>query len=72
VFPVNLQRLFLLGFGAAALAPIFGGSFAVPFYISALLCGVSAIVSLFVLKRLVRSRISHEAPLEPPAAGAGR
>ena len=50
------------GFGAAALAAYFGGSFAVPFYISAVLCGVAAIFSLFVLRPLVRSRISKEVP----------
>ncbi len=33
------------GFGAAALAAYFGGSFGVPFYISAVLCGVAAIFS---------------------------
>jgi OFA family oxalate/formate antiporter-like MFS transporter len=66
------------GFGAAALAAYFAGSFAVPFYISAVLCGVSAVVSLFALKRLVRSRISHELPpaeapvVKAAAAGAGR
>jgi MFS transporter, OFA family, oxalate/formate antiporter len=48
------------GFGAAALAAYFGGSFAVPFYISAVLCGVAAIFSLFVLRPLVRSRIANE------------
>src|SRR6202142_1848519 len=42
------------GFGAATLAAYFGGSFAVPFYISAALCGVAAIVALFVLRPLVR------------------
>jgi len=49
------------GFGAAALAAYFGGSFAVPFYISAVLCGSAAIFSLFVLKPLVRGRIAKEA-----------
>ena len=54
------------GFGAASLAAYFGGSFAVPFYISAVLCGLAAICSLFVLRPLVRSRIAKEAPA--PAA----
>lgn len=49
------------GFGAAALAASFGGSFAVPFYASAVLCGIAAILSLFVLKPLVRRRIGAEA-----------
>ena len=48
------------GFGAAALAAYFGGSFGVPFYISAVLCGVAAIFSLFVLKPLIRRRIAEE------------
>jgi OFA family oxalate/formate antiporter-like MFS transporter len=49
------------GFGAAALAAYFGGSFAVPFYISAVLSGIAAILSLFVLRPLVRRRIAKEA-----------
>jgi MFS transporter, OFA family, oxalate/formate antiporter len=48
------------GFGAAALAAYLGGSFAVPFYISAVLCGIAAIFSLFVLRPLVRNRIAKE------------
>jgi OFA family oxalate/formate antiporter-like MFS transporter len=49
------------GFGAAALAAYFGGSFAVAFYISAVLSGIAAILSLFVLRPLVRRRIAKEA-----------
>jgi OFA family oxalate/formate antiporter-like MFS transporter len=49
------------GFGAASLAAYFGGSFAVAFYISAVLCGIAAIFSLFVLRPLVRGRIANEA-----------
>ncbi|MGB8773453.1 MAG: oxalate/formate MFS antiporter, partial [Terriglobales bacterium] len=56
------------GFGAASLAAYFGGSFAVPFYISGILCGIAAILSLFVLRPLIRSRIAHEAPV-PDATG---
>lgn len=48
------------GFGAAALAAYFGGSFAVAFYISAVLCGIASICSLFVLRPLLRSRIAEE------------
>jgi OFA family oxalate/formate antiporter-like MFS transporter len=48
------------GFGAATLAAYFGGSFAMAFYVSAVLCGIAAIFSLFVLRPLVRGRISHE------------
>ena len=56
------------GFGAAALAAYFGGSFGVPFYISAVLCGIAAIFSLFVLKPLIRSRIAEEARVAEGAA----
>jgi OFA family oxalate/formate antiporter-like MFS transporter len=56
------------GFGAAALAAYFGGSFAVPFYISAVLCGIAAIFSLFVLRPLIRGRIAKEAPATAVAA----
>ncbi|MGA9903899.1 MAG: oxalate/formate MFS antiporter [Terriglobales bacterium] len=56
------------GFGAATLAAYFGGSFAVPFYISAVLCGIAAIFSLFVLKPLVRGRIANEVREEEGAA----
>jgi OFA family oxalate/formate antiporter-like MFS transporter len=57
------------GFGAAALAAYFAGSFAVPFYISAALCGIAAVVALFVLKPLVRSRIAKEAPAAKAVGG---
>jgi len=56
------------GFGAAALAAYFGGSFAVAFYISAVLCGIAAIFSLFVLRPLLRSRIAEEARVAEGAA----
>ena len=49
------------GFGAAALAAYFGGSFSVPFYISAVLCGVAAVLALFVLRPLLRRRTPEEA-----------
>ncbi len=54
------------GFGAAALAAYFGGSFAVAFYISAALCGIAAILSLSALKPLIRSRIAREDPRPEP------
>jgi MFS transporter, OFA family, oxalate/formate antiporter len=65
------------GFGAAALAAYFGGSFTVPFYISAVLCGIAAIFSLFVLRPLIRGRIAKEAPTTavtamPPKAAIGQ
>jgi len=50
------------GFGAAALAAYLGGSFAVAFYISAALCAIAALFSLFVLRPLLRSRIANESP----------
>lgn len=50
------------GFGAAALAAYFGGSFSIPFYFAAILCAVAAILSVFVLKPLVRNRIAKETP----------
>jgi len=56
------------GFGAAALAAYFGGSFAVPFYISAVLCGIAAVCSLFALKPLLRGRIAEEARAAEGAA----
>ena len=48
------------GFGAAAIAAYFGGSFCVPFYISAVLCAIAAVFSILVLKPLIRSRIANE------------
>jgi len=56
------------GFGAAALAAYFGGSFAVPFYISAVLCGIASVCSLFVLRPLLRARIAAEARAAEGAA----
>ncbi len=54
---------YFAGFGAAALAGYLGGSFAVPFYVAAVLCAIAAIFSLFVLRPLVRSRIAKETRL---------
>lgn len=51
------------GFGAAALAGYFGGSFFVPFHISSVLCGIAAVFSLFILRALIRGRIAKEIPL---------
>jgi membrane protein implicated in regulation of membrane protease activity len=56
------------GFGAAALAAYLGGSFAVAFYISAVLCAIASLFSLFVLRPLVRARIAKEIPVVPPTA----
>jgi len=65
----------LAGYGAALLAALFAGSFAVPFYASSLLCLIAAVLSFFVLKPLVRRRIARElagaparaAPAQDPA-----
>ena len=48
------------GFGAPALAAYLGGSFAVAFYISAILCAIASLFSLFVLRPLVRARIARK------------
>jgi len=56
---------YFAGFGAAALAAYLGGSFAVPFYTAAALCGIAACFSLFVLKPLVRARITKETVIVP-------
>jgi MFS transporter, OFA family, oxalate/formate antiporter len=56
----------LAGFGAAALAAYFGGSVAVPFYISAVLCGIASLCSIFVWKPLVRSGSASEATVPAP------
>ncbi len=60
----------LAGFGAAALAAHFAGSFAVPFYASSLLCAIAALFALFVLKPMVRARIAREEPQTPTQAKA--
>ena len=70
------------GYGAAALAAYLGGSFAVAFYISAVLCGIASIFSLFILKPLIRVRIAKEVsmateakapePVKAKNASAGR
>ena len=62
----------LAGWGAATVAAHFAGSFAVPFYVSAALCGLAAVVALLGVKPLVRRRIAQEitTPL-PPMAKAG-
>jgi OFA family oxalate/formate antiporter-like MFS transporter len=59
----------LAGFGAAALAAYFAGSFAVSFYASSILCGVASLFALFVLKPLVRARIAREVPVATQAVG---
>lgn len=61
VYTAKGLAAYFAGFGAAALAAHFGGSFVVPFYISAVLCAVAALLSLLFLRPLVRGRIAKEA-----------
>ena len=49
------------GFGAAAVAAAYAGSFAVPYYVAAVFDLIAAILALFALRPLVRSRIAREA-----------
>jgi hypothetical protein len=56
------------GFGAAALAAYLGGSFAVAFYISAALCAIASLFSLFILRPLIQTRIAKELPVALPRA----
>jgi OFA family oxalate/formate antiporter-like MFS transporter len=58
----------LAGFGAAALAAYFAGSFAVSFYASSILCVVASLLAMFVLKPIVRERIAKEAPIAKAVA----
>ena len=58
------------GFGAAALAAYLGGSFAVAFYISAVLCAIASLFSLFVLRPLLRGRMATEASVAKAEAAA--
>ncbi|MDA8406869.1 MAG: oxalate/formate MFS antiporter [Deltaproteobacteria bacterium] len=48
------------GYGAAALAGYFAGSFIVPYYIAAGLNVLAAVLMLFIMMPLVRSRIAKE------------
>ncbi len=60
----------LAGFGAAALAAYFAGSFSVSFYASSVLCAIASLFALFVLKPMVRARIAKEVPVEKAAAAS--
>jgi OFA family oxalate/formate antiporter-like MFS transporter len=59
----------LAGFGAAAVAAAYAGSFAVPYYVAASFDVVAAVLALFFLRPLVRSRIAREVTGEPAAVG---
>ncbi len=50
----------LAGYGAAALAVYFAGSFSVPFLISAIFIAIAAVAAIMVLRPIVRARISKE------------
>ena len=50
----------LAGWGAAAVAAMFAGSFSVPYYIAAVFDITAAILALFVLRPIVRRRIAGE------------
>jgi len=68
----------MAGWGAAAVAAHFAGSFSVPYYISSVFDIIAAILALFVLRPIIRKRIAGETAAEakgmaiPAAAGAGR
>ena len=50
----------LAGWGAAAVAAYYAGSFAVPYYIAAAADIIAAIAALFILRPLIRKRIAGE------------
>lgn len=52
------------GYGAAALAAVFAGSFIVPYYIGTCLNLLAAVLIFFVIRPLVRNRIAREVPKE--------
>ena len=51
----------LAGYGAAAVAARYAGSFAVPYYISSVFDLTAAALALFVLRPIIRKRIAGEA-----------
>ena len=52
----------MAGWGAAAVAALYAGSFAVPYYISSAFDITAAILALFVLRPIIRKRIAGETP----------
>ena len=50
----------MAGWGAAAVAAAYAGSFSVPYYISAAFDIVAAVLALFVLRPIIRKRIAGE------------
>lgn len=51
----------MAGWGAAAVAAVYAGSFSVPYYIAAAFDLVAAVMALFVLRPMIRKRIAGEA-----------
>ncbi len=51
----------MAGWGAAAVAAMYAGSFSVPYYIAAVFDLVAAALALFVLRPIIRKRIAGEA-----------
>jgi OFA family oxalate/formate antiporter-like MFS transporter len=60
----------LAGYGAAAIAAMFAGSFSVPYIISAIFDAVAALAAISILRGIVRSRITKEASVAPQARKA--
>jgi len=59
----------LAGWGAAAVAALYAGSFTVPYYIAAIFDITAAVLALFVLRPIIRRRIAGEVTFSPqPAA----
>ena len=50
----------MAGWGAAAVAAVYAGSFSVPYYIAAAFDLVAAVMALFVLRPMIRKRIAGE------------
>ena len=50
----------LAGWGAAAVAAMYAGSFSVPYYVAAAFDIVAAVLALFVLRPIIRKRIAGE------------
>ena len=50
----------LAGYGAAAVAALYAGSFTVPYYIAAAFDIIAAVLALFVLRPIIRRRIAGE------------
>jgi MFS transporter, OFA family, oxalate/formate antiporter len=50
----------MAGWGAAAVAALYAGSFSVPYYISAVFDITAAVLALYVLRPIIRARIAGE------------